>query len=34
MAIADIVDAYPSLSEEAVRGVLRELSNRWELQAA
>lgn len=34
MTISDIVDAYPSLTEESVRGALRELSHRKELQAA
>jgi len=34
MTVADIVDAYPSLTEESVRGVLLELSQRKELQAA
>jgi len=34
MTIADIVDAYPSLTEAAVRGALPELSQRKELQAA
>jgi uncharacterized protein (DUF433 family) len=28
MSIAEIVDAYPSLSEESVRGVLAELAHR------
>ena len=34
MSIAQIVDAYPSLSEESVRGVLSELAHRKELQPA
>jgi uncharacterized protein (DUF433 family) len=34
MTIAQIVDAYPSLSEESVRGVLRELAHRKDLQPA
>jgi uncharacterized protein (DUF433 family) len=34
MSIAEIVDAYPSLTEEAVRGVLAELAHRKDLQAA
>ncbi len=34
MTVTDIVDAYPSLTEEAVRSALLELSNRKELQAA
>jgi uncharacterized protein (DUF433 family) len=34
MTISDIVDAYPSLTEESVSGTLRELSNRKDLQAA
>jgi uncharacterized protein (DUF433 family) len=34
MSIADIVDAYPSLSEESVRGVLAEVADRPELQPA
>jgi uncharacterized protein (DUF433 family) len=28
MTIAEIVDAYPSLTEESVRGVLEELAHR------
>ena len=32
MSIAEIVDAYPSLSEESVRGVLAELAHRRDLQ--
>lgn len=34
LSVAEIVDAYPSLSEESVRGVLRELARREELQPA
>ena len=34
MSIAEIVDAYPSLSEESVRGVLVELAHRPDLQPA
>lgn len=34
MPVAEIVDAYPSLTAESVRGVLRELAQRKELQAA
>ena len=34
MTIAQIVDAYPSLSEESVRGVLGELARRKDLQPA
>lgn len=34
MTIAQIVDAYPSLTEESVRGVLSELAHRKELQPA
>ena len=34
MTIAQIVDAYPSLSEESVRGVLAELARRKGLQPA
>jgi uncharacterized protein (DUF433 family) len=34
MSIAEIVDAYPSLSEESVRGALAELAQRKDLQAA
>jgi len=32
MTIAEIVDAYPSLSEESIRGVLAELAHRPDLQ--
>lgn len=34
MSIAEIVDAYPSLSEESVRAVLAELAHRRDLQPA
>jgi uncharacterized protein (DUF433 family) len=34
MTIAEIVDAYPSLTEESVRGVLEELAHRKDLQPA
>ena len=34
MSIAEIVDAYPSLTEESVRGVLAELAQRQDLQPA
>jgi uncharacterized protein (DUF433 family) len=34
MTIAQIVDAYPSLTEEAVRGVLAELAEKQEPQPA
>ena len=34
MTIAQIVDAYPSLSEESVRGVLADLAHRKDLQPA
>ena len=34
MTIAQIVDAYPSLTEESVRGVLGELARRKDLQPA
>jgi len=34
MSIAQIVDAYPSLTEESVRGVLAELAHRKDLQPA
>jgi uncharacterized protein (DUF433 family) len=34
MSIAEIVDAYPSLTEESVRGVLAELARRQDLQLA
>ena len=32
MTIAQIVDAYPSLTEESVRGTLAELAHRKDLQ--
>jgi uncharacterized protein (DUF433 family) len=31
MSVADIVDAYPSLTAEAVRGALKELAEQKEL---
>jgi uncharacterized protein (DUF433 family) len=34
LSVADIVDAYPSLTEEAVRGTLAELAHSRELQPA
>jgi uncharacterized protein (DUF433 family) len=34
LSVADIVDAYPSLTEESVRGVLTELAHQKELQPA
>ena len=34
MSVADIVDAYPSLTEESVRGALGELAHKKELQPA
>ena len=34
MSIPEIVDAYPSLTEEAVRGALDELAHRKDLQPA
>ncbi len=34
MTVPEIVDAYPSLSEEAVRGVLAELARQQEPQPA
>ena len=34
MTIAQIVDAYPSLTEESVRGMLAELAHRKDLQPA
>ncbi|HWZ45308.1 MAG TPA: DUF433 domain-containing protein [Candidatus Saccharimonadales bacterium] len=34
MTIVQIVDAYPSLTEESVRGVLGELAHRKDLQPA
>ena len=34
LSIGEIVDAYPSLTEESVRGVLAELAHQKELKAA
>lgn len=34
MSVAEIVDAYPSLTDEAVRGVLRELAHEQDKLAA
>lgn len=34
MSVAEIVDAYPTLTDEAVRGTLRELANEKEVTAA
>ncbi len=34
MSIIDIVDAYPSLTEDSVRGVLAELAHQTGLQPA
>ena len=34
MTLSEIVDAYPSLTEESVRGVLSELAQRKDLQPA
>ena len=34
MTIPQIVDAYPSLTEASIRGVLAELAHRKELQPA
>ena len=34
MSVAEIVDAYPSLTEESVRGALAELAHEKELQPA
>jgi uncharacterized protein (DUF433 family) len=34
MSVAEIVDAYPSLTEESVRGVLAELAHKQEPQHA
>ena len=31
MSVSEIVDAYPSLTEEALRGALRELAHEKEL---
>jgi uncharacterized protein (DUF433 family) len=33
MTVAEIVDAYPTLAEDAVRGVLRELAHEKEVVA-
>jgi uncharacterized protein (DUF433 family) len=34
MSVAEIVDAYPTLSEDAVQGVLRELAHEKEAAVA
>ena len=34
MSVADFVDAYPTLSEDSVQGVLRELAHEKEAAAA
>jgi len=34
MSVAEIADAYPSLTEESVRGTLAELAHQKELQPA
>jgi uncharacterized protein (DUF433 family) len=34
MSVAEIVDAYPSLSKDAVQGALRELAHEKEAAAA
>ena len=34
LSVADIVEAYPSLTEQAVRGALAELARQKELQPA
>ena len=34
MSVTEIVDAYPSLTEESVRGALAELAQHKELQPA
>ena len=34
MSVAEIVDAYPTLSEEAVQGALRELAHEKEAAVA
>ena len=34
MSVAKIVDSYPSLTEESVRGTLAELAHRKDLQPA
>jgi uncharacterized protein (DUF433 family) len=33
MSVAEIVDAYPTLTDEAVRGTLRELAHEKEVTA-
>jgi uncharacterized protein (DUF433 family) len=34
MSVAEVVEAYPTLTEEAIRGVLRELAHEKEAAAA
>ncbi len=34
MTVMEIVDAYPSLTEESVRGAMQELAHQQELQPA
>ena len=34
LSVAEIVDAYPSLTEESVRGTLAELAHQKQLQPA
>lgn len=34
MSVPEIVDAYPSLTEESIRGVLTELAQQKQLQPA
>ena len=34
MSVAEIIDAYPTLTEEAVQGALRELAHEQEAAAA
>ena len=34
MSVSEILDAYPTLTENAVRGVLRELAKEMEVAAA
>jgi uncharacterized protein (DUF433 family) len=34
MSVVEIVEAYPSLTEESVRGTLKELAHQKELQPA
>ncbi len=34
MSVSEIADAYPSLTEESIRGVLAELAHQKELQPA